>query len=152
MTGGGITLLLRRLPGGEDIPLPSYASDGASGMDVRAAISEDLEIQSGRFAVVPCGFAVAVPPGYELQVRPRSGLAGEHGVSVLNSPGTVDADYRGEVRVILINHGHAAFTVSRGMRIAQVCLSRIDRAILHEVGELPRTARGIGGMGHTGEY
>jgi len=119
-------------------------------MDLEAAIDTAIEIPHGQFRLVACGFAMAVPSGYEAQVRPRSGLAAKHGVTVLNAPGTIDSDYRGEVKVILINHGEATFTVTPGMRIAQLVLARVAHAIWDHRDALPTTDRGEGGFGHTG--
>ena len=133
-----------------DIPLPAYQTDGAVGMDLCAAVESPLTIAPGERALVPTGWAIALPEGYEGQVRPRSGLALRHGVTVLNSPGTVDPDYRGELKVLLINHGHEAFVVARGDRIAQLVIAPIIRAELIEVAALPTTARGGGGYGSTG--
>jgi dUTP pyrophosphatase len=143
-----ITVAFKRLPGNDDLPLPAYASAGAAGFDLRAAA--DCTIAPGALALVPTGFAVAVPEGFELQVRPRSGLAAKHGVTVLNSPGTVDSDYRGEVAVILVNHGPAVFTVSRGDRIAQAVIATAPQAQLIEVTSLDETPRGSAGFGSTG--
>ena len=145
-----LQVLIRRLPGNEDVPLPSYQSEGAAGMDLHAAVTADLTIASGGIATVPCGFAMAVPPGHEAQVRPRSGLAAKHGISIVNTPGTIDPDYRGEVKVILVNHGPEAFAVTRGMRIAQMLVLPVPRVVWKEVSELPPTVRGEGGFGHTG--
>jgi dUTP pyrophosphatase len=133
-----------------DIPLPDYFSHAAAGMDLPAAIAEPLVIPPGAFRLVPCGFAIALPAGFEAQVRPRSGLASRHGITVLNAPGTIDADYRGEVKVLLINHGPEAFTVERGMRIAQMVVSPVASVAWEETGALPVTARNAGGFGHTG--
>jgi dUTP pyrophosphatase len=133
-----------------DLPLPEYFSQAAAGMDLPAAIADPVVIQPGGFQLVPCGFAVAIPVGFEAQVRPRSGLASKHGVTVLNAPGTIDADYRGEVKVLLINHGPAAFTVVRGMRIAQMVVSPVAGVAWDETDALPATARDAGGFGHTG--
>ena len=138
----------KRLPGNDDLPLPAYASAGAAGFDLRAAA--DLTIAPGAVALVPTGFAVALPGGFELQVRPRSGLAAKHGVTVLNSPGTVDSDYRGEITVILINHGAAPFAIARGDRIAQGVIAAAPQVNLVEVASLDDTARGSGGFGSTG--
>ncbi len=132
------------------LPLPDYASDGASGFDLRADIESSIEIPAGSRMVVPTGLAMAVPVGFEVQVRPRSGLAARHGVTVLNSPGTIDSDYRGEVMVILINLGDSAFRVNRGDRIAQAVIAPSIRAIISEAGDLDETARGAGGFGSTG--
>lgn len=141
---------IRRLPGAKDLPLPSYQSEGAVGMDLPAAVAGEVTIPPGATATVPCGFAIAVPPGYEAQVRPRSGLAARNGLTVLNTPGTIDPDYRGEVRIILVNHGREPFTVRRGMRIAQMLILPVPRFEWEEVDELPPTGRGAGGFGHTG--
>lgn len=142
------TVEFQRLPGNDDLPLPGYASIGAAGFDLRAAAS--LTIAPGGFALVPTGFAVAVPAGFEMQVRPRSGLAVKFGVSVLNTPGTVDSDYRGEVAVCLINHGSAAFDIARGDRIAQAVIAAAPQVALVEVAVLGATERGSGGFGSTG--
>ena len=139
-----------RLPHGLDMPLPEYRTALAAGMDLSAAVEEPVTLSPGECAVLPTGLAFALPDGYEAQVRPRSGLAARHGVTVLNAPGTVDADYRGEVKVPLINLGKAAFEVERGMRIAQMVIAPVARATLAEVDELPETARGGGGFGSTG--
>jgi dUTP pyrophosphatase len=141
-----------RLPHGADLPLPSYQSAGASGLDLLAAVGADapLIIAPGRYAAVPTGIAIALPPDTEAQVRPRSGLARNHGVTVLNAPGTVDADYRGELQVLLINHGSEPFTVTRGMRIAQLVIAHVARVELREAAELDLTARGNAGFGSTG--
>lgn len=133
-----------------DLNLPCYHSELASGMDVAAAVSEPLLLAPGEIHLVPTGFAVAIPPGFELQVRPRSGLAVKHGVTVINAPGTIDADYRGEVRIGLINLGTTAYTVKRNDRIAQLVLAPVCRAALREVDELDQTGRQAGGFGHTG--
>jgi dUTP diphosphatase len=130
--------------------VPQYATDGAAGLDLPAAIDKPLTLGSGAFTLVPCGFAMALPAGYEGQVRPRSGLASKHGVTVLNSPGTIDSDYRGEVKVLLINHGRDDFTITPGMRIAQLVISPVARVELQEGNTLPATARADGGFGHTG--
>ena len=142
--------LKRVRPGFDDLPLPSYGTEGAAGMDLRAAISEDLVLSPGERHLVPTGIAVALPHGFECQVRPRSGLAMKHGISMVNNPGTVDADYRGEVGVILINHGDTPFTITRGERIAQIVIARYERIAWSEVEELPATDRGSGGFGSTG--
>jgi dUTP pyrophosphatase len=143
---------VKRLPHGVGLPLPAYESAHAAGMDLRAAIPEEapLTLHPGDRRPVPTGLAIAIPPGFEGQVRPRSGLALRHGVTCLNSPGTVDADYRGEVTVILINHGPENFVVRRGERIAQLLISPVVQAQWREVGELDDTARGQGGFGSTG--
>lgn len=147
-----LPVAVTRLAGCDDVPLPDYQTDHAAGMDLHAAVPTDapLTIGPGDFAMVPCGFALALPIGYEAQVRPRSGLAARHGVTTLNSPGTIDADYRGEVKVILINHGREPFTVTRGLRVAQMVIAPVCRAQWREVANLPPTQRGHGGFGHTG--
>jgi dUTP pyrophosphatase len=143
---------LKRLPHGRGLPLPAYETQHAAGMDLRAAVPEDepLTLHPGDRRPVPTGIAIAIPPGFEGQVRPRSGLALRHGVTCLNSPGTVDADYRGELMVILINHGPEAFVVRRGERIAQLLISPVVQASWREVEALDDTARGAGGFGSTG--
>jgi len=140
------------LPHGEGLEAPSYESATAAGMDLRAAIAPDepLVLQPGTRALVPTGLAIALPAGYEAQVRPRSGLAARHGVTVLNSPGTIDADYRGEVKVILINHGDTPFVIERGMRIAQMVIAPVTRADMIAAESLDETERGTGGFGSTG--
>ncbi len=147
-----LAVAITRLPGCDDVPLPDYQTAHAAGMDLHAAVpaGASLVIEPGDFAMVPCGFALAAPVGYEAQVRPRSGLAARHGVTTLNSPGTIDADYRGEVKVILINHGREPFEVTRGMRIAQMVIAPVSRVAWREVEQLPPTQRGEGGFGHTG--
>ncbi len=133
-----------------DLNVPSYQTELASGMDVQASVLSSVIIAPGEIILVPTGFAVAIPPGYELQVRPRSGLAIKHGVTVVNAPGTIDADYRGEVKVGLVNLGKKAFTVNRGDRIAQLVLAPVTQAHLQVVAKLPETSRQAGGFGHTG--
>ncbi len=141
---------IKRLAHGADLPLPAARTVGAAGIDLCAAVDAPLTITPGGRALVPTGFAIALPPGHEGQVRPRSGLAVEHGVTVLNAPGTIDADYRGEVKVALINHGDAPFAVTRGMRIAQLVVASVTAVVLTEVTELDATERGDGGFGSTG--
>jgi dUTP pyrophosphatase len=136
--------------GFDDLPLPAYESPGAAGLDLRAAIAEPLVLEPGAFARVPTGVAIALPAGYEGQVRPRSGLAARHGVTVLNAPGTVDSDYRGEVQVILVHHGREPQTIRRGDRIAQFVVAPVTRVAWSPVGALDDTARGTGGFGSTG--
>lgn len=143
-----IRIALLRLPHGEGLPLPAYATDGAAGMDVVAA--EDVTLAPGARHAVATGFAMAIPHGYEVQVRPRSGLALKHGVTCLNTPGTIDSDYRGEVKVILANLGSEPFAIARGDRIAQLVPAPVQRADLAEVASLDETARGAGGFGSTG--
>ena len=147
-----ISLLVRRKPGTDDLPLPRYMSEAAAGMDVCAAVDEPLVLEPGDIRLVPTGLYVAVPPGYEVQVRPRSGLALKHGLTVVNAPGTIDADYRGEVGVIVGNIGREPFTVTRGMRIAQLVVAAVARADVQQVDELPETDRGEGGFGHSGTH
>ncbi|MFT6473616.1 dUTP diphosphatase [Qipengyuania profunda] len=141
---------LKRLPHGEGLALPAYTTSGAAGMDVLAA--EDCVIAPGQRHAVATGLAVAIPQGYEIQVRPRSGLALKHGITVPNTPGTIDSDYRGELKVILINHGAGDFTIQRGDRIAQLVLAPVTQAAWEEVGELDTTTRGAGGFGSTGGH
>ena len=141
---------LKRLPHGEGLALPAYTTSGAAGMDVLAA--EDCVIAPGQRHAVATGLAVAIPQGYEIQVRPRSGLALKHGITVPNTPGTIDSDYRGELQVILINHGAGDFTIQRGDRIAQLVLAPVTQAAWEEVGELDTTTRGAGGFGSTGGH
>lgn len=130
--------------------LPRYATAGAAGLDLPAAIHAPIPLAPGAFALVPCGFSIALPAGFEAQIRPRSGLASAHGVTVLNAPGTIDSDYRGEVKVLLINHGPAHFTITSGLRIAQLVVHPVARVQWEEAGALPATDRGAGGFGHTG--
>lgn len=134
----------------QDLDLPRYHSEYASGMDVAAAVSEPVVIEPGAIGLVPSGFAVALPAGFELQVRPRSGLAIKHGITVVNAPGTIDADYRGEIKIGLVNLSREAFTINRGDRVAQLILAPVCQASLAVVGALPETVRGTGGFGHTG--
>jgi dUTP pyrophosphatase len=147
-----LTVNIMRLPHGADLPLPGYQSDAAAGLDLLAAVPADapLVIAPGRYAAVPTGIAIALPAGADAQVRPRSGLARNHGVTVLNAPGTIDADYRGEIQVLLINHGAEPFRVTRGMRIAQLVVAQVARVSLREVTNLDGTSRGTGGFGSTG--
>jgi dUTP pyrophosphatase len=147
-----IDVSIMRLPHGADLPLPAYQSASASGLDLLAAVPANapLTIASGHYAAVPTGIAIALPPGTEAQVRPRSGLARHHGITVLNAPGTVDADYRGEIQVLLINHGPEPFVITRGMRIAQLVMATVTRLRWSETADLDETARGIRGFGSTG--
>ena len=145
-----IQIQLRRKDGCQDVPLPCYMSEHAAGMDVCAACETDVMLAPGDTALVPCGFFMALPPGYEAQMRPRSGLALKHGIILPNAPGTIDADYRGEVGVILSNIGREGFTVRRGMRIAQMVIAPVIRAGVAVCASLDDTARGSGGFGHTG--
>ncbi len=147
-----LTVSFLRLPHNPDLPLPAYATPGAAGLDLCAAVAADdpLILPPGERALIPTGLAIALPPGYEAQVRPRSGLALKHGITVLNSPGTIDSDYRGEIGVILLNTGKVAFTIARGERIAQMVIAGFVQARLLEVSDLPETGRGAGGFGSTG--
>ena len=149
---GTIDVLITRLPHGKDLPLPSYHSALAAGLDLIAAVPADraLNLAPGARALIPTGIAVALPPGTEAQVRPRSGLAVRHGLTVLNAPGTIDADYRGEIQVLLVNLGGEAVAITRGMRIAQLVVATVARAQLREVESLDETTRGTGGFGSTG--
>ncbi|MGZ3233365.1 MAG: dUTP diphosphatase [Croceibacterium sp.] len=146
----GVAVQIKRLPHGEGLDLPRYATAGAAGMDVLSA--EDVTLAPGARHAVATGLAVAIPPGYEIQVRPRSGLALKHGIGVPNTPGTIDSDYRGELKVILINHGGEPFAIHRGDRIAQLVLAPVTLAEWDEVAELDDTARGAGGFGSTGGH
>jgi dUTP pyrophosphatase len=145
-----MNLSILRLPHGRDLPLPSYATEGSAGLDLLAAIDGDIVLSPGGRSAIPCGIAVAFSDKYEGQVRARSGLALNHGITLLNAPGTIDSDYRGEIKAILINLGDQPFTVKRGMKVAQLVLARVKRAIIVGVEELPDTARGEGGFGSTG--
>ena len=137
-------------PSQSDLPLPAYATEHSAGMDVRAAVDEAVVLRPGASVLVPTGFSIALPDGYEAQIRPRSGLALRHGIGILNSPGTIDADYRGEVRIILTNFGTEDFRIQRGERIAQMVIAPYARARWEEVDALDETERGAGGFGHTG--
>jgi dUTP pyrophosphatase len=149
---GTVKVEIRQLPHGDGLALPAYQSAHAAGLDLLAAISENspLVLLPGQRALVPTALTVALPPGYEAQVRPRSGLASKHGVTVLNAPGTIDADYRGEIGVLLINHGDAPFSIERGERIAQMVIAPVARAELVPAASLAATDRGSGGFGSTG--
>jgi len=146
-----IEVPLQRLPHGAGLPLPSYATVDAAGLDLLAAVAEPIELAPGARRLVPTGISIALPPGYEAQLRPRSGLALKHGVTLLNSPGTIDADYRGEVGVILINLGEVPFRLQRGDRIAQLVIAPVARLAWRESEALPESARGAGGFGSTGQ-
>lgn len=137
-------------PDATDLPLPRYQTEGAAGVDLYAAVREPLTLPPGARACVPTGIRIALPPGYEAQVRPRSGLALRHGIGIVNAPGTIDSDYRGEVQVILINWGHEPFIIQRGDRIAQLVVAPVVRVVWEPVTELPPSERGEGGFGHTG--
>jgi dUTP pyrophosphatase len=147
---GRIVVKVKRLDNNPDLPLPSYYSDGSSGLDLCAAVEEDLTLKAGEIQLVPTGLSISLPRGYEAQIRPRSGLALQHGIGLVNSPGTIDADYRGEVRVIVINWGKQSFTIHRGDRIAQMVIGKVYRVQIEEVDEIDPTLRGEGGFGHSG--
>ena len=147
-----VIVAVRPLPHFEGLDLPAYETLGAAGMDIRAAVPDDdpMLLQPGEKTMVPTGLSVAIPQGYEIQMRPRSGLAAKHGITCLNSPGTIDSDYRGELKVILINHGREAFTIARGERIGQMVLAPVTRLVWEQVESLDETERGAGGFGSTG--
>ena len=145
-----ITVKFQRLAHANDLPLPSYATKGAVGMDIAAAIDRPKYLQPGTIMAIPTGFAIELPAGYEAQIRPRSGLALKHGVTIANAPGTIDSDYRGEITVILLNNGNQAFTITRGMRIAQMVLAAVTIMTPIEVDDLDETERSTGGFGSTG--
>ena len=134
-----------------DVPLPEYSTEGSSGMDIRAAVEEQQKIKKGEVSLIPTNLMMEIPKGYEIQVRPRSGLAAKYGIGVLNSPGTIDSDYRGEVKIILFNFGTEDFTVNRGDRIAQIILTKFYKADIEETNDLNESDRGSGGFGHTGK-
>ncbi|MEM5768025.1 MAG: dUTP diphosphatase [Bacillota bacterium] len=145
-----ISVLVRRLPEAEDLPLPQYMTAGAAGMDLRAAVREDITLSPGEYRPIPTGLCVALPEGFEAQIRPRSGLALKHGITLLNTPGTIDADYRGEIQILMINFGKEPFTVRRGDRIAQMVIGRVFQGAITLVDTLDQTTRNEGGFGHTG--
>lgn len=145
-----IKILFKKLDHGQNVDLPSYESKEAAGMDIRAAVEENIILKPGERKLIPTGFQMALPEGYEAQIRPRSGLAYKNGITMLNSPGTIDSDYRGEVKVLAINHGSEPFTVSKGDRIAQMVIAPVYQPAIEEVDELPATNRGDGGFGSTG--
>ena len=145
-----ITLYVQRLPHGAGLPLPEPATELAAGVDLVAAIDDTITLAPGEREIIPTGLAIALPPGYEAQIRPRSGLAAKNGITLVNSPGTIDADYRGEIGAILINHGQVSFTVERGMRIAQMVITPVTGFTWNEQEELGKTDRGTGGFGSTG--
>jgi dUTP pyrophosphatase len=134
-----------------DIPLPSYATEGSAGMDIRAAVENDITLKSNQFTLIPTNISVEIPAGFEIQVRPRSGLAAKHGIGLLNSPGTIDSDYRGEIKIILFNFSSEDFIIKRGDRIAQLLLARVYKMNFQEEEDLNSTSRGSGGFGHTGK-
>ena len=146
----GVAVSIRRLPHGADLPLPTYATAGSAGLDLLAAIAEPVTLAPGERLAVPTGIAIALPDGFEAQVRPRSGLALREGITVLNSPGTIDADYRGEIQAILINHGGRPVRLARGERIAQLVVAPVARIVWEETAELVASGRGAGGFGSTG--
>ena len=150
MTAAHLKVPLQRMPHGNDLDLPSYATALSAGMDLIAAVDDPISLEPGARAVIPSGISIALPQGFEAQVRPRSGLAAKHGVTVLNSPGTIDADYRGEIGVILVNFGNETFHVDRGMRIAQMVVAAIETVAWSETKTLPASVRGDGGFGSTG--
>ncbi len=143
---------IKKLPNLAELKLPYYATEHSAGMDLVAAIEEDIRLNPGESKMIPTGIAIALPDGFEAQIRPRSGLAAKHAVTVLNTPGTIDADYRGEIKAILINHGKEEFTISRGMRIAQMIITEYTKVSLQEVEDLEETARGEQGFGSTGIF
>lgn len=145
------TVNLLRLEHSKDLPLPHYATHGSAGMDLPAGIEEEVIIKSGEYQLIPTGMCIELPEGYEAQIRPRSGLAAKNGVTVLNSPGTIDSDYRGELKIILINHGKEDFVVTRGMRVAQMVISKYEQVVIKEVDSFTETVRGAGGFGSTGK-
>ena len=145
-----VNVAITTLKHGADLALPAYATEQSAGMDLLAAVTEDMVLAPGQRQLVPTGIAIALPDGFEAQIRPRSGLAFKNGLSVLNSPGTIDADYRGEVKVLLINHGQEAFSITRGMRIAQMVVAPVSRVTWNAVESLDDSARGAGGFGSTG--
>lgn len=146
-----IEIRIQRVEGNDDLPLPKYMTSGSSGMDVFASVKEPITIQPREFDMVPLGIKIAIPEGYEAQIRPRSGLSANHGIGMLNSPGTIDSDYRGEIKVILFNFGKEPFVIKRGDRIAQMVIAPITKASLSEQKSLDETSRGEGGFGHTGK-
>ena len=146
-----IKILRLRPESDPDIPLPRYMTPHSAGMDICAAVASDLTLEKGDIALLPSGFAIALPPGFEAQIRPRSGLAVKHGIGLVNSPGTIDADYRGEVKIAVINLGKAPYTFHRGDRVAQMVIQKVYRAELRPVQQLDETTRNTGGFGHTGK-
>jgi dUTP pyrophosphatase len=145
-------LAILRLPHAADLPLPTYATEGSAGLDLLAAVDVEIVLQPRERKLVPTGLSIALPLGYEAQVRPRSGLALKHGITLINSPGTIDSDYRGEIKCPMINHGDEPFRITRGMKIAQMIIARHEIAELEEVSELPASERGAGGFGSTGTH
>jgi dUTP pyrophosphatase len=145
-----IPIKIKRLDETADLPLPSYESEGSSGMDLRASVIEPVLLNPGEIRLIPTGLAISVPHGYEAQIRPRSGLALKHGIGMVNSPGTIDSDYRGEIGIIVVNWGKKPFTIRRGDRVAQMIITKVYKADITEVGALESTERGEGGFGHSG--
>ena len=145
-----IDLYFKKLPHASDLPLPSYESAAAAGMDLRAAVEEPIRLEPGERVLVPTGLKMALPDGYEAQIRPRSGLAWRNGITMLNTPGTIDADYRGEVKVLAVNLGNETFTINHGDRIAQMVIAPVQQCTIQEADELPKSQRGEGGFGSTG--
>ena len=145
-----VRIKIKRKQGCEDLPLPCYMSEGASGMDIYADVDSEVMLKPGAIKLISAGFYMSIPKGYEVQVRPRSGLAIKHGISIVNSPGTIDSDFRGLVGIILINHGSESFTIKRSDRIAQMVVQKVTKADLEAVEELDDTERSTGGFGHTG--
>lgn len=145
-----LAVKIKRLEDSNDMPLPSYGSEGSSGMDIRASVKEPVVLKPGEIRLIPTGLTVSIPRGYEGQIRPRSGLALKYGIGIVNSPGTIDSDYRGEIHIIIINWGEQPFTIRRGDRIAQMVVAKVFRADIIEVDELDYTQRGVGGFGHSG--
>ena len=146
-----VEIKVKRLPGCEDLPLPQHMTLHSAGMDICAAVNEDCLLNPGKRALIPTGLSIALPPGFEAQIRPRSGLAIKNGIGLLNAPGTIDADYRGEIKIIMINHGEEPFSIKRGDRIAQMVIHRVIHGQVEAVDELPSSARNEGGFGHTGK-
>lgn len=145
-----VILKVKRLDNNRNLPLPSYQTNDSSGLDLRAAVEKDVVLHPGDIKLIPTGLSISMPKGYEAQIRPRSGLALKHGLGIVNSPGTIDADYRGEIGIIAINWGEKSFTVKRGDRIAQIVVNKISHAVVEEVDGLDQTDRGEGGFGHSG--
>jgi dUTP pyrophosphatase len=145
-----IPIKIKRLDETADLPLPSYESEGSSGMDLRASVTKPVLLNPGEIRLIPTGLAISVPHGYEAQIRPRSGLALKHGIGMVNSPGTIDSDYRGEIGIIVVNWGKKPFTIRRGDRVAQMIITKVYKADVTEVGALESTERGEGGFGHSG--
>lgn len=145
-------LKIKRLENGKDLELPKYMTENSVGMDLRAAVDEEYILKAGEVGLIPTGFAIELEHGYEAQVRPRSGLAAKHGIGILNSPGTIDSDYRGEVKIILFNFSKEDFTIKRGMRIAQMIIAKVTAAEVVEVEDISKTERDAGGFGHTGVH